>query len=180
MAVVYVKSGLHVEAELALKRLEKEMGRKNREAYHHLLTLYGGTSNLDEVHRIWKSMKSKFKEITNKSYGIMFKTLGKLDDVVGVKNCYEEWESSCHTYDNRIARSVIEDFLRHDMFDDTQIVFRHVVERSQPPDFNLFGTVMAYHLSKNQVEQALLCLNGAASRGWKPNSENDKRLPYCF
>ncbi|XP_022869389.1 pentatricopeptide repeat-containing protein At1g02370, mitochondrial-like [Olea europaea var. sylvestris] len=39
LAVLYVKAGLHEKTELALKMLEQEMGPRNCEAYHFLISL---------------------------------------------------------------------------------------------------------------------------------------------
>ncbi|KAJ8565827.1 hypothetical protein K7X08_008403 [Anisodus acutangulus] len=106
LAVAYVKSGHNEKAVLALKKLEEEMGPRNRGAYHYLISLHSRMSNLGEVYRIWNSLKH-FLETTNTSYLVMLQSLSKLNDIDGLKKCYEEWKSNCSTYDMRLANNVI-------------------------------------------------------------------------
>ncbi|KAG9156955.1 hypothetical protein Leryth_009001 [Lithospermum erythrorhizon] len=164
LAVVYVKAGYKEKAELALKKVEQEMGPQNRKAYHLLISLHAGVSNLSEVHRLWKSLKHNFEVVTNMSYLVMLQALGKLNDLVGLKDCYEEWESSCHSFDTRIAHSVIRNYLRHQMVEEAQAVFHHAKERSSGHPFFLSETFITYFLQNNQGQQALCCLEAAVSQ----------------
>ncbi|KAJ7973073.1 Pentatricopeptide repeat-containing protein [Quillaja saponaria] len=56
LATIYVKAELFEKAESTLKKLKEEMKPQDRDAYHCLISLYAGTYNLDEVHRVWKCL----------------------------------------------------------------------------------------------------------------------------
>ncbi|CAN4112808.1 unnamed protein product [Withania somnifera] len=171
LAVAYVRAGHNEKAELALKKLEEEMEPRNREAYHYLISLHARISNLGEVYRIWDSLKC-FMDITNSSYLVMLQSLSKLNDMDGLKKCYEEWESSCSTYDIRLANNVIGTYLRHDMLNDAEEVFHCALERSQGPFFLAWEMFMLFFLRKRQIDLAQQFMEAIASRvkdnNWQP------------
>ncbi|KAL8149143.1 hypothetical protein AgCh_006231 [Apium graveolens] len=126
LASSYVNAGLNEKAELALRELEKKivnLKRLDRRPLHYLINLYAGTSNLAEVHRIWKGLKSAFKVTTNVSTLHMLKALAKLDDVNGLKSIFEEWELTCPSYDERLAKTAVVLYLKHDMVEEAGRVF---------------------------------------------------------
>ena len=97
-----VKAQLYEKAEVALKLSEKVMmmsGKPQRQTYHFLITLYANTGNLGEVKRIWESLKLAFPDTNNISYLLVVQALCKLKDVEGLKECFEEWQSNCSSYD---------------------------------------------------------------------------------
>lgn len=49
------------------------------------------------------------------SYLVRLQSLAKLDDMDGIKNCFEEWESGCSTYDIRLLNVVINAYVRRGM-----------------------------------------------------------------
>ncbi|WMV10519.1 hypothetical protein MTR67_003904 [Solanum verrucosum] len=71
------KAGHNEKAEVALKKLEEEMGPRNRQAYRYLISLHARISNLGEVYRIWGSLKSSL-DLTNSSYLVMLQSLSIL------------------------------------------------------------------------------------------------------
>lgn len=174
LSVAYVKAGHNEKAELALKKLEEEMGPRNREAYHYLISLHARISNLGEVYRIWNSLKH-FLVITNSSYLVMLQSLSKRNDIDGLKKCYEEWESSCSTYDMRLANNVIGAYLRHDMLNDAEKVFHCALKRSQGPFFLAWEMFILFYLRKRQIDLAQQCMEAIASRlkgsKWRPKYE---------
>ncbi|PHU30555.1 hypothetical protein BC332_02648 [Capsicum chinense] len=174
LAAAYVKAGHKEKAELALKKLEEEMEPRNREAYHYLISLHARISNLGEVYRIWDSLK-RFLGITNSSYLVMLQSLSKNNDIDGLKKYYEEWESSCSTYDMRLANNVIGAYLRHDMLNDAEKVFHCALKRSQGPFFVAWEMFMLFYLSKRQIDLAQKCMDGIASQikenKWRPKFE---------
>ncbi|KAJ8573685.1 hypothetical protein K7X08_010196 [Anisodus acutangulus] len=182
LAVAYVKSGHNEKAVLALKKLEEEMGPRNRGAYHYLISLHARMSNLGEVYRIWDSLKRSL-ETTNTSYLVMLQSLSKLNDIDGLKKCYEEWESNCSTYDMRLANNVIGAYLRHDMLSDAEEVFHCALKRSQGPFFLAREMFILFFLRKRQIDLALQCMEAIASRvkenKWQPKHETiNKFLEY--
>ncbi|PIN05306.1 hypothetical protein CDL12_22152 [Handroanthus impetiginosus] len=172
LAIAYMRNGYREKAELALKNLEKEMGPHDREAYHFLISLYAGLSDIHSVHRIWKSLKSTLRVMTNMSYLIMLDALKNLNDISGVKKCYQEWELNCSSYDIRLANVVISAYLKHDMLEEAELVLRNAVNRSNGPFFNTWEMIMAFLVKNNQINEALKIMEVAASNvgdhAWRP------------
>ncbi|XP_049402496.1 pentatricopeptide repeat-containing protein At1g02370, mitochondrial-like [Solanum stenotomum] len=144
------KAGHNEKAEVALKKLEEEMGPRNRQAYRYLISLHARISNLGE-------------------------SLSKHNDMDGLKKYYEEWESSCSTYDMRLANNVIGAYLRHDMLNNAEKVFHSALKRSQGPFFLAWEMFMLFYLRKRQINFAQQCMEAIASRikenKWRPKYE---------
>lgn len=183
LANIYVKAGYQEKAKLALLNMEKEMDAHDREAYHFLISLYAGVSDLDSVHRVWKSLKSTLAVVTNRSYLVVLQALGNLGDIGGMTKCYEEWEAVCSSYDAKLAVAVIRAYLRHDMADEAEAVLEAAIGRSEGAFFYVWEQFMIFYLSKNRIRRALQIMETAASKGheikWQPRSETiDKFLNY--
>ncbi|XP_051118774.1 pentatricopeptide repeat-containing protein At1g02370, mitochondrial-like [Andrographis paniculata] len=173
LAVVYMKAGHKEKAELALKNLEKVMPKQDREAFHFLISLYAGLSDLDNVRRIWELLKSRFTLVTNRSYFMMIQALNNLNDTDGVKKCFEEWESVCQSYDIRLAKSAIRAFLARDMVEEAESILESASKRSKGPCFILWEPFVNYFLEHNQIKRALQMVETAASKvaggeEWRP------------
>ena len=172
LAVVYVKARLFEKAKLALKKLEEEMGSHDRQAYHFLISLYAGTNDLNEVNRVWNSLKSAFPKTINMSYLIMFKALVNLNDVGGFDICFKEWKSSCSSFDMRIANIAINAFLGWGMIKDAESTLHEAVERSSGPFFTALDAFMAHYLKDRKIDMALKYMEEAASEvknnEWQP------------
>ncbi|WOH01533.1 hypothetical protein DCAR_0520917 [Daucus carota subsp. sativus] len=188
MAVAYVKAGLHEKAESTLKRVEEEiqkMGRPcNRSPFHFMLSLYSGTSNLKEVHRIWNALKLAFKYTSNTSTLLMLQALARLDDVNGLKEVFEEWESTCSSYDRRLPNTAIAVYLKHDMIEEAENVFHNLVKRCETPFYWSWGLFMSYYLKKQQIDLALRYLEAAISginnNEWRPFAADITRFMEYF
>ncbi|CAH9143296.1 unnamed protein product [Cuscuta epithymum] len=178
LACAYSKLGFNEKAELALKMLEEEIrGAPNREGYHFLISLYGGMSNLVEVHRVWNALKSKFQVTTNYSYLIMLQALNKLNDMDGLKKVFTEWQSSCSNFDMRLANAVISAYLRHDMVAEAEKVLLIGMERSKGPFFFAWEMFSVFFLTKEKnISRALQCIDEAISlvkdKEWSPKSDS--------
>ncbi|GLT42650.1 hypothetical protein SLA2020_166400 [Shorea laevis] len=175
LAAIYIKAGQYEKAELSLKKLEKCPKPLEREAYHFLISLYAGTSNLAEVKRVWDALKGAFSSVTNMSYLIMLRTLAKLNDLDGLKECFKEWESICSNYDPRLAVTVVHAYLMQDMIEEAKWVFEKALKRSNGHFFKLRETFMVYFLKKQQLNLALEHMEGAVSEvkdnNWQPAPE---------
>lgn len=174
LATIYLKAGHFEKAELALKRVEAKMGFQNREAYHFLISIYGGTSNLSEVNRVWKSMKSSFRVIPNLSYLVMLQALAKLKDVEGIAKCFKEWESSCQNYDMRLANVAIRAYLEQDMYEEAESIFDDALKRTKGPFFKAREMFMVFFLKIHQLNSALDHMKAAFSvpeYEWQPREE---------
>ncbi|KAM3206827.1 hypothetical protein ACQJBY_062162 [Aegilops geniculata] len=93
LASIYVDAGQSEKAEAALKELEKRNTRNDLEAYQFLITLYGRTQNLVEVHRVWRSLKRNNPRKANMSYLNMIQVLANLKDLPAAEACFKEWEA---------------------------------------------------------------------------------------
>lgn len=175
LAAVYVNARLFEKAELALKKLEEEMGFHDRLAYHFLISLYAGINNLSEVNRVWNSLKSAFPKTNNMSYFTMFQALANLNDVDGLKICFEEWKSSCFSFDVRLANVAIRAFLGWDMIKDAESILYEAVKRSSGPFYTALDMFMAHHLKVREIDTALKYMEAAASEvknnEWQPAPE---------
>ncbi|KAJ6334377.1 hypothetical protein OIU78_011299 [Salix suchowensis] len=171
LAAIYVKAGLFDKAESALRKLEEqiECGRGggfqkkhrhdggDREAYHFLISLYAGTSNPSEVHRVWNSLKSRFRTTTNISYLNVLQALAKLKDAEGLLKCFKEWESSCQSYDMRLANVAIRSCLEHALSEVNEIEWQ--------PDQKTLSAFLNYFEDDKDVDCAeRLC------KIWKQNN----------
>jgi pentatricopeptide repeat protein len=93
LASIYVDAGHFEKAEAALKELEKRNTSNNLEAYQFLITLYGRTQNLVEVHRVWRLLKRNCPRTANMSYLNMIQVLADLKDLPAAEACFKEWEA---------------------------------------------------------------------------------------
>ncbi|KAL8527197.1 hypothetical protein ACS0TY_005175 [Phlomoides rotata] len=155
LAAIYTKGGYQEKAKLALKNLEERMGAHDREAYHFLISLYAGISDLDNVHRVWKLLKSTMKVVTNRSYLVMFQALGNLNDIEGMKKCFTEWESVCCSYDLMLLNAVIGPYLKHDMLEEAESALERATKKTKGPFLRQLEMFMVFHLKKGQIQQAL-------------------------
>uniref|UniRef100_A0A2N9IM08 Pentacotripeptide-repeat region of PRORP domain-containing protein n=1 Tax=Fagus sylvatica TaxID=28930 RepID=A0A2N9IM08_FAGSY len=165
LAAMYVEAGLFEKAESALKKLEEAMKPMECQAYNILITLYASTNNLGEVHRVWNSLKSVSPPTSNMSYLIMLQALRKLKDIDGLTNCYKDWESSCSSYDVRLANVVISTYLSQDMYEDAALVFESAFKRCKGPFFPAREMFMVYLLKSRQLPFALCHLELAFLEG---------------
>ncbi|KAJ9171712.1 hypothetical protein P3X46_015036 [Hevea brasiliensis] len=174
LATIYLKAGHFEKAESALKKVEAKMGFRNREAYHFLISLYGGTFNLGEVNRVWNSLKSSFPVITNLSYLVMLQALAKLKDVEGIAKCFKEWESSCLSYDMRLANVAIRAYLEQDMYEEAESIFDDALKRAKGPFFKAREMFMVFSLKIHQLDLAFDHMKAAFSEAeydWRPKEE---------
>ncbi|PSR85938.1 Pentatricopeptide repeat-containing protein [Actinidia chinensis var. chinensis] len=183
LAAVYVKAGLREKAESALQKVEEEMGPRNRSAYHFSISLYAGISNLRKVHKVWNSLNVDFPTTNNMSYLVMLQALDKLNDIDGLKRCFEEWELSCSSYDMRLANVAIGAYLKNDMIMEAESVLNEANKRSKGPFCWAWEMFMVFFLKKHQIDSALKCMEAAVSAAkdneWHPKPASiDKFLKY--
>ncbi|CAL9009307.1 unnamed protein product [Prunus brigantina] len=176
LAAIYAKAKIFDKAELALKKSEEMMKPlKQRNTYHFLISLYACTSNLGEVKRVWESLKKAFPATNNMSYLIMLQALCKLNDIEGLKECFEEWECKCSSYDMRLANTAIRGYLSQDMYEEAALVFADACKRTKGPFFKAREMFMLYFLKNCQVDLAVSYLGAAVSETvdeeWHPSPD---------
>ncbi|XP_022769519.1 pentatricopeptide repeat-containing protein At1g02370, mitochondrial [Durio zibethinus] len=172
LAAIYVKAGQFEKAEACLKKLEKDKMPRQREAYHFLISLYAGTSNLAEVYRVWEALKRAYSTVTNLSYLIIVQALANLKDFEGLKKCFEEWESNYSVYDMRLATSTIRGYLSGDMHKEAELVLDNAMKRSKGPFTRARECFMVYFLKKRRFDLALRHMEAAVSEinDWSPSN----------
>ncbi|XP_047150877.1 pentatricopeptide repeat-containing protein At1g02370, mitochondrial-like [Vigna umbellata] len=174
LAAISVKVKDFEKAEMMLKELEKRVKPRQRDAYHWLLSLYAGTGNLGEVHRVWNSLKS-VSPVTNLSYLAMLSNLRRLNDIEGLTKCFKEWEASCVSYDVRLAGVCVSAYLGQNMVEEAALVFEGASRRSKSPLFRIEEMFILYFLEKRQLDAAVRHLEAAISEvkgdEWHPSPQ---------
>ncbi|KAL5795742.1 hypothetical protein ACOSQ2_000562 [Xanthoceras sorbifolium] len=173
IAAIYVKAELFEKADLALTKLE-EMKPREREAYHFLISLSSSFRNLEDVNRIWNVLKSAFPT-TNTSYLVMLQALDRLNAIDRLKEFFKEWESSCSSYDMKLANTVIRAYLKRDMYEEAASVFDDAIKRTTGLYFKAREAFMVYYLRTRQLDLAWNEMDAAIAeakeRSWKPSEE---------
>lgn len=187
LASIYIKAGstYHDKAKLALENVEKEMDSQDPKAYRSLITLYASLSDLDQVRRIWKLLKSNVapkKSDSTSSYLFMVQALGSLGEIEEMTKFYKEWESECSSYDIRLVNAAIHAYLKHNMVEEAEKVLEVAMSRSTKPFFSALDKFMNFYLDKNEIKRALKMMEMATSndhkRKWQPGFFVDKFLAY--
>ncbi|KAJ8620504.1 hypothetical protein MRB53_029033 [Persea americana] len=175
LAGIYVASGHFNKANLALKKCEKIINVRDRMAYHYLITLHVGTSNSAAVKRVWKFLKSAFPKTTNSSYLTMLSSLARLDDLDGMKKCYEEWESGYLSYDIRLAKVLINYYLRQGMNKEAETLLENAMNKVSELNFGALEVSIDFYLNTGEMKLALKCMESAVNKvkknEWQPNQE---------
>jgi len=178
LASIYVDANLFEKAEGALKELEKRNGYKDLSAYQFLITLYGKIGKVYEVYRVWRSLRLAFPKTANISYLNMIQVLVNLKDLPGAEKCFREWESSCTTYDIRVANVLIGAYAKLDMLEKAEELKERARRRGAKPNAKTWEIFLDYHLQNADFKLAVDCLSEAISIGrgngekWVPSSES--------
>lgn len=186
LASIYADAGLFDKAEKALKELEKRNARRNLSAFQFLITLYGKTGNLLEVYRIWRSLRLSFRKTANISFLNMIQVLINLKDIPGAEKCFREWESSCSTYDIRIANALIGAYAKEGLVEKAEELKERARRRGAKPNAKTWEIFSSYHLNKGDMKLAVDCLAKAIDIGrgdggkWVPSSETIMTLMDHF
>ncbi|XP_045807732.1 pentatricopeptide repeat-containing protein At1g02370, mitochondrial-like [Trifolium pratense] len=162
LAAIYVKAGEFVKAELMLKKMEQVVRPQQRETYHCLLSLYGGTGNVTEVYRVWSKLKT-VSPVTNRSYLIMLSTLRRLEDMQGIIKLFKEWESRRVNYDPRLVSVAVETYLSQNRDEEAVSLFKEVLKTCRGPFFRIREMFMVSLLEKGQLDGAMSHLEAALS-----------------
>ncbi|CAL9064020.1 large ribosomal subunit protein mL101 (rPPR4)-like [Musa acuminata AAA Group] len=177
LASIYVDAGMFQKAEGALKELEKRNLGQDVVAYQFLITLYGRTGNLVEVHRIWRSLKLVRPKMANVSYLNMIQVLVNLKDLPGAEACFKEWESNFSVYDIRVANAMIKAYANEGMLDKAQAVKKHAKMLGGRLNAKTWEIFMDYYMNKGDLKMAHWCADRAIKKGkslgrfWVPPRE---------
>ncbi|MED6122204.1 hypothetical protein PIB30_037636 [Stylosanthes scabra] len=171
LASIYVKAKQFEKAESMLKMLEEKAKPSMRDAYHFMLYLYAGTSNPQEVYRVWISLKT-VSPVTNTSYLTMMRSLRKLNDMEGIIKCFEEWESNSASYDIRLVNIAVSAYLSQNLVEEAESLFKEATCKRKGPFFKIRELFMIYYLEKRQLDNAMSYLEALVSESeWHPTPE---------
>lgn len=186
LASIYATAGMFQKAEESLRELEKIKPPRNLEAYQFLITLYGATGNLVEVHRIWRSLKLSFQKTANISYLNVIQVLVKLKDVPAAEAIFEEWESKCSMYDMRVANAVIAAYLKEDMLEKAQEFKKRAKKRGGRLNSKTWEIFMDFYMRKGDMKMVMRCVDRGVKKGkshgriWVPKHEIIMALMHYF
>ncbi|KAF8394675.1 hypothetical protein HHK36_020891 [Tetracentron sinense] len=159
LTAMYISASLFEKADLALKKLERK--KKDREAFHHLLSLYASIGNASEVNRIWQSLKSSFPRTANVSYLTMLQSLYRLDDLDGLQKYFEEWESDCSCYDIRLVNVLIRAYLKRDMLAAAELLLENAVKKGAKRNYMTIMVFVEFYMKNRHMDLALKCMKTA-------------------
>lgn len=178
LASIYVDAGMFQKAEDALKELEKLNTTHDAVAYQFLITLYGRTGNLVEVHRVWRALKVTHPKMVNMSYLNMIQVLVNLKDLSGAEACFKEWDNKQHTsYDIRIANALIKAYIDEGMLDKAMAFKKRAKTRGGRFNAKTWEIFMNHYLKNGNIKMAHCCADRAIKKGrsqdriWVPPSE---------
>ncbi|KAF0921210.1 hypothetical protein E2562_039317 [Oryza meyeriana var. granulata] len=179
----YIKLQQFDKAELALKKAEEVLDKRDMFSWHCLLSLYASSGNLPEVKRIWVSLKSAFKKCSNRSYLVMLKALKKLDDFESVQQIFQEWESSHEQYDMKIANVIIQAYLDKGMTDKAEAMRQTAMAQGHSNN-RTFCILIEFYLEKSKINEALQVWRDAKNmvkqQNWVPARELVNRFLKHF
>lgn len=178
LASIYVDAAMFQKAEDALKELEKLNTTHDAVAYQFLITLYGRTGNLVEVHRVWRALKVARPKMVNMSYLNMIQVLVNLKDLSGAEACFKEWDNKQHTsYDIRIANVLIKAYIDEGMLDKAMDFKKRAKMRGGRFNAKTWEIFMNHYLKSGNIKMAHWCADRAIKKGrsqdriWVPPSE---------
>ncbi|KAG0459161.1 hypothetical protein HPP92_022289 [Vanilla planifolia] len=177
---------MYQKAEGALQELERRNSSRSLEAYQFLITLYGRTGNLVEVHRIWRSLKLAKPKMANISYLNVIQALVKLKDIPAAETIFREWESHCSTYDMRVANSLISAYLKEDMLEKAEAVKKRAKRAGGRLNSKTWELFMDYFLQKGDMKKVIRCVDRGVKKGrshariWVPRQEAIMSLMAYF
>uniref|UniRef100_A0A1D1XK80 Pentatricopeptide repeat-containing protein At4g01990, mitochondrial n=1 Tax=Anthurium amnicola TaxID=1678845 RepID=A0A1D1XK80_9ARAE len=161
LASVYISAGLIEKAEAAIKMLEQNIDRRDRKCFHFLISLYAGVGKLEDVCRVWNSLKAAFPTTLNMSYFSMLQSLNRMDEFDALVQCFQEWESSHVAYDIRLTNIMFAVYLRRDMIEEAESLLKSVIRVGAEPNFRTYVTFIDYYLKKQRIDLALCYLEDA-------------------
>ncbi|KAM3343627.1 pentatricopeptide repeat-containing protein, mitochondrial [Capsicum galapagoense] len=165
IAEKYLKVG---QAEKALAMLTKLEGMlatiKNKHAAFDLsLKLYAQAGKKEELHRVWDLYKQQYQQIYNKGYISIMNSLMKFDDIEGVEQIFEEWESRGLSYDFRIPNILIGAYCKNGVLRKAEALIDRGLPKGGVPSVITWCHLASGYIHEDQVSKAIEALNKAIS-----------------
>ncbi|PIA61068.1 hypothetical protein AQUCO_00300527v1 [Aquilegia coerulea] len=154
LSAIYIAAGFLEKAELNLKNVEKLKLYDSR-PFHFLLNLYASIGKPEEVYRVWQSLKSAFPKTSNLSYLTMLQVLSRLEDMEGLKRCFEEWEPHCLSDDVRLPNVLIKAYLKRDMIEEAKLLLDRTLKKGCEPNFATYVLFIDFFVKIHDMDLAL-------------------------
>ncbi|XP_051141749.1 pentatricopeptide repeat-containing protein At4g02820, mitochondrial [Andrographis paniculata] len=173
MASIYIKNSFHENAESALKEMEKKINKNIRVAYSSLISLHTALGNKNDVHRIWKKMKSTYRKLNDSEYTCMINSLLKLKVIEGAEELYTEWESISPTKDTRVPNLLLAAYINNDQMEKAEAFHNRMVQNDIVPGYTTWELLTYGYLKQKQVDKVLECFQKAVKsvRKWDPDEK---------
>ncbi|KAJ0046195.1 hypothetical protein Pint_04522 [Pistacia integerrima] len=160
VASVYIKAGLKEKALIYLKKCEEKVS-KDAVGYNNLISMYATLGNKDEMMRLWDLQKRNSKKQINRDYITMLGSLVRIGELEESKKLFEEWESSCETYDFRVPNVLLFGYSQRGLIENAEAMLRDIVKKGKTPTPNSWSIVAAGYLDKLNMEKAFECIKEA-------------------
>uniref|UniRef100_M1C391 Pentatricopeptide repeat-containing protein n=3 Tax=Solanum tuberosum TaxID=4113 RepID=M1C391_SOLTU len=164
IAEKYLNVGQVEKALTMLNKLEGMLATsKNKQGLLGvLLNLYAQAGKKEELHRVWDLFKQNLR-IYNKGYISMMNSLMKFDDIEGVEQIFEEWESGGLSYDFRIPNFLIGAYCRNGLLRKAEALFDRGLSKGGVPTVITWCHLASGYIHEDQVSKAIEALNKAMS-----------------
>ncbi|KAF5954638.1 hypothetical protein HYC85_007494 [Camellia sinensis] len=147
LANIYLKSGFHDKATLALQYAEKKLSTTNRLGYFFLITLYASLNNKDGVLRLWEACKGSERE----SY--LFQLY--LGDIEKAEKIFKEYESGCRKYDIRVSNVLLGAYMRNGLMEKAESLHLRTLERGGCPNYKTWEILMEGWVKSQDMDKAV-------------------------
>lgn len=172
VASFYVTGGLKEKAIFYLNKCEKKVF-KDALGYNHLISLYGGLGNKEEMKRLWKLQKVVCKKQINRDFINMMGSLVRLGELEDAEVVLEEWNSSCKYYDFRVPNVLLIGYCQKGWVEKAEEVLRDIIKKRKTASPDSWGILAAGFADKHKMEKACECFEEALAvhaenKGWRP------------
>ncbi|KAH9288739.1 hypothetical protein KI387_032856, partial [Taxus chinensis] len=182
---IYVKAGLLDRAESALKEAEKKAPQKSSEAYHYLMTHYGALGKKEELYRLWKSMKTDFKDfrrIPFSNYLSVLNSLVKIGDIEGAETILNEWKSTNSIVSCKLSNILLDAYVKKGMLEKAEKFHDDILQKQSVLNSRTWEILTKGYLKSKQMSKAVEnmkeALTRVKSKEWKPKSESGKHTDH--
>jgi pentatricopeptide repeat protein len=174
VASQYIKGDLREKAYSALQKAEAKKGKKDLDAYRHLISLYGHLGDKSEVKRLWALQMSYCQRHLNTDYTNMLTVLVKLDEIAEAEDLLKEWESSKNELDFKVPNVLLTWYCRKGLLDKAEALLDGFLIKGKMPPSTSWEVVASGYTEKGDVAKAYeLTKNAlymyAPNSGWVPS-----------
>ncbi|KAH6792919.1 hypothetical protein C2S52_003396 [Perilla frutescens var. hirtella] len=159
----YLRIGSIDEALIVLDKLEKQLNKSSQKfvLLVFLLRLYAEAGKKEDLYRLWNANKGG--KVVNKVYISMMRSLMKFDDIEGMENIFEEWESSASLFDFRVPNFLIDAYSTDGRLEKAEALIARVVSKGGTPLVTTWCHLAGGYLNKDRLDKGVRSLRKAIS-----------------